>query len=168
MNPIEVLYSWQSVVLAVAVAGLVQAIKTTLDTALGAAPTGRKPETTDRRAARATGREIRKQSALLTRILLPLLPIIIGAVLAMLVPLRPDILTEYAKTHGENVGIYGLWGAAMGQFADYIYQQAKRNIRPGSGTGTGSIPPPSNPPSDPPPSDPPPSDPPPSDPSPAA
>ncbi len=163
MNPIEVLYSWQSVVLAVAVAGLVQAIKTTLDTALGAAPPGRKPETTDRRAARATGREIRKQSALLTRIILPLLPIIIGAVLAMIVPLRPDILTEYAKTHGENVGIYGLWGAAMGQFADYIYQQAKRNIRPGSGSsGSGSIPPPSNPPSDPPPSNPP------SDPSPAA
>lgn len=141
MNPIDVFYSWQSLLLAVAVSGIVQAVKTGIDTVYGTSPARR---STDLPSVKAhhVGKEIRKSNALITRGLLPLLPILIGAVLAMLVPLRPDILTAYAegKGGGRDWSIYALWGAAIGQFADYIYQQIKRNL-PGRFGSNGSLPP---------------------------
>ncbi len=145
MNPIDVFYSWQSLLLAVAVSGIVQAVKTGIDTVYGTSPARR---STDLPGVKAhhVGKELRKSNALITRGLLPLLPILVGALLATLVPLRPDILTNYAedKSGGRDWTIYALWGAAIGQFADYIYQQIKRNL-PGRFGSNGSSLPPSSP-----------------------
>ena len=139
MNPIDVFYSWQSLLLAVAVSGIVQAVKTGIDTVYGTSPARQSAPGVK---VHHVGKELRKSNALITRGLLPLLPIIMGAVLAMLVPLRPDILTAYAegKGGGRDWSIYALWGAAIGQFADYIYQQIKRNL-PGRFGSNGSLPP---------------------------
>jgi len=140
VNPIDVFYSWQSLLLAVAVSGIVQSIKTGIDTVYGVSPARRSTDAPGTKAHHV-GKELRKNNLLLTRGLLPLLPIIIGAVLAVLVPLRPDILTTYAEGKGgSDWSIYALWGAAFGQFADYIYQQIKRNL-PGRFGGGTSLPP---------------------------
>ena len=141
MNPIDVFYSWQSLLLAVAVSGIVQAVKTGIDTVYGTSPARQSAPGVK---AHHVGKELRKSNALITRGLLPLLPILIGALLAVLVPLRPDILTNYAedKSGGSrDWTIYALWGAAIGQFADYIYQQIKRNLPGRFGSNGSSLPP---------------------------
>lgn len=137
MNPIDVFYSWQSLVLAIAVAGTVQAIKKGIDTIYGVAPARRQSKTSK---AHVVGREIRKSNLLLTRGLLPLLPLLMGALLASTVPLHPDILAVYAEGKGGNRDwtIYALWGAAIGQFADYLYQQIKRNFVDRFSLGSGA------------------------------
>lgn len=143
MNPIDVFYSWQSLLLAVAVSGIVQAVKTGIDTVYGTSPARRSTDAPGTKALQV-GKALRKSNALITRGLLPLLPILIGALLAVIVPLRPDILTNYAedKSGGSrDWTIYALWGAAIGQFADYIYQQIKRNLPGRFGSNGSSLPP---------------------------
>jgi hypothetical protein len=141
VNPIDVFYSWQSLLLAVAVSGIVQAVKTGIDTVYGTSPARRSSDAPGAKAHHV-GKELRKGNALITRGLLPLLPILIGALLATLVPLRPDILTSYAEGKGgHDWTIYALWGAAIGQFADYIYQQIKRNLPGRFGSNGSSLPP---------------------------
>lgn len=142
MNPIDVFYSWQSLLLAVGVSGIVQAVKTGIDTVYGTSPARRSSDAPGAKAHHV-GKELRKSNALLTRGLLPLLPILIGALLAVFVPLRPDILTTYAEGKGGGMDwkIYALWGAAIGQFADYIYQQIKRNLPGRFGSNGSSLPP---------------------------
>lgn len=142
MNPIDVFYSWQSLLLAVAVSGIVQAVKTGIDTVYGTSSARRSSDAPGTKAHHV-GKELRKSNALITRGLLPLLPILIGAVLAVLVPLHPEILTAYAegKGGGRDWTIYALWGAAIGQFADYIYQQIKRNLPGRFGSNGSSLPP---------------------------
>jgi hypothetical protein len=149
VSPIDVFYSWQSLVLAVAVAGTVQAVKTGIDTVYGVSPARRRNDPAT--SARVVGREIRKSNVVLTRGFLPLLPIFMGALLAVLVPLHPEILTVYAegKAGNRDWTIYALWGAAIGQFADYLYQQIKRNLLGRFNGGSSASNPPSEPPASP-------------------
>lgn len=108
MGPVEILYNWQSILLAVAVSAAVQGIKRTLDMALG-------------------GKDKRKAVRWVTEVVLPLMPLFIGAIGAILVPLHPEKLTEYVTAHA-NVKpwvAFGAWGAAVGQFSDYLYQRAR-------------------------------------------
>jgi hypothetical protein len=108
LGPIEILYNWQSVLLAVGVSAAVQGVKRALDIALG-------------------GKDKRKAVRLVTQVLLPLLPLLLGSLGAILVPLHPEKLTEYVTSHA-NVKpwvAFGAWGAAVGQFSDYLYQRAR-------------------------------------------
>jgi hypothetical protein len=107
-GPIEIIYNWQAILLAVAVSAVVQGIKHTLNIAFG-------------------GKEKRKEVRWVTEVLLPLMPLFIGALGAILVPLHPDTLTTYITAH-TNVKpwvAFGAWGAAVGQFSDYLYQRAR-------------------------------------------
>jgi hypothetical protein len=80
LGPIEILYNWQSVLLAVGVSAAVQGVKRALDIALG-------------------GKDKRKAVRLVTQVLLPLLPLLLGSLGAILVPLHPEKLTEYVTSH---------------------------------------------------------------------
>lgn len=143
MNPMDVIYAWQSLVLAVVIVGLTQGLKTTIEAVLIMRNKGTKK----------TGKELRGDIILIDKAILPLFPLITGAVLAVLVPLRPEALATYVTDHAHgSKWAYAMWGAVIGQFADYLYQRAKRLI-PGENPSARSV---STPPTDPVTPDPPP------------
>lgn len=150
MNPIEILYSWQAVLIAVAATGITQLVKTLVDIWWGSRVLKRastpppaaepKPITPPagpyrtptppavKPSAVAVGKEQRKRSVIINRLVLPMTPIVVGALFAVLVPARPEVIMEYVTTH--EVGwtkylIFAAWGAACGQFADYLWSKVK-------------------------------------------
>jgi hypothetical protein len=140
MNPIEFLYSWQAVLVAVTATGITQLVKTLIDIIWGTRAIKKAasipPPAADGTAAPApkpaqVGKEIRKSSLVINRLVLPITPILVGALFAVLVPARPDVIVEYVTTH--EVGttqylIYAAWGAACGQFADYFWSKIKNVV----------------------------------------
>lgn len=147
-NPIEILYSWQAFLVALSVAGLTQLIKTVYDVWQGqrvvkrisTAPPTPSPVRDEQEKASyreppkkmkpmAVGKEVRQSNPWLNRIVMPMIPIILGALFGAFVPLRPEVLVEYAETHVQGwfwqSVVFGTWGAACGQFADYTFSKAK-------------------------------------------
>lgn len=108
-NPIELLYSWQALLLAGLVMGLTQFIKTVIDLKIS--------------------KEARKNNPVLNTLIMPALNPLFGFLIAMVIPARPEVLIEYATTHvlvqWESLLVFGAWGAAVGQFADYIFSKVK-------------------------------------------
>jgi hypothetical protein len=49
----------------------------------------------------------------------------------MVIPLHPETLMEYVSTHvdvnktWQHYAVYAAWGAAVGQFSDYIFSKVK-------------------------------------------
>ena len=110
------LYSWQSLFLAIAISALTQAFKNGVDAAIGARKGG-------------DGKAIRQGSRLLDGVVLPLFPLVLGASFGAFVPFHPDSLVAYvSKSHESSVAVYALWGTAVGQFADYLYQRVRKVI----------------------------------------
>lgn len=108
MGPLELIYSWQALLLALMVCGITHTTKTLLDYFLG--------------------KEARKENVFVTRILLPSVAVVSGIVLAIVVPLRPEVLLNYADQYDLNWTrylVYGSWGGACGQFCDYFYSKVK-------------------------------------------
>lgn len=62
-----------------------------------------------------------------------------GIAFVCLVPIRPDVLSEYVSALPVSAwtaaSIYGTWGAACGMFADYIFSKAKKAFMDISGRG---------------------------------
>lgn len=109
MNPLDLIYCWQALLVAVACVGVTQLIKTVIDATMG--------------------KERRRNSVVLTRFVLPMAPIVIGVIVAVLVPVRPEVLIDYVQARVTNtwgeLSTYALWGGACGQFADYIFTKVK-------------------------------------------
>lgn len=145
LNPIDVLYCWQTLMMASVIVGLTQSFKASIEAFL----------TYKNKDAGLSGKELRARVKMLDSVLLPLFPLMSGALIGAFIPLRPEVLTTYVNQHASGShGAYALWGAAVGQFADYIFQHGKRMFRGQTeqSSRSPSNPPPSNPPSDPPPS----------------
>lgn len=104
MNPLDMFYSWQSVVMAAVVAGATQVFKTTLTGAVAPA-VARHP--------------------LVKQVVVPAFPPVLGVILSVLVPVHPEALDAFVRAQGGGVGVYALWGAALGVFSDYLYQRVK-------------------------------------------
>lgn len=105
LGPLEILYSWQSVLLAIVITTLTQGAKALIDVKFG-------------------GTYSRRRSKVIGRLVLPAIPLVFGALLGMLVPLRPDVLTTYIATHQSYaLAIGACYGVSVGQFADYLYQR---------------------------------------------
>jgi hypothetical protein len=113
MGPLDLFWGIAPLLLAGVVWMLMQLIKTGVDMRIG--------------------REKRKEKLWLTRILLPALPPVIGFALAMFIPLRPESLTDFVSraelTDWQARAVFGAWGAAVGQFADYLYSKLKSLIQ---------------------------------------
>ena len=103
MDPLSILYSWEAILLAIAISAVTQTLKGLL----------------------VNVREARwvKLGAL------PAVPIAVGVALAIFVPLRPDSLVQYAAERGDSWSIFAIWGAAVGQFSAYLYDRAKKTLR---------------------------------------
>lgn len=143
MNPIEILYSWQALLVAIMASGLTQLIKTVYDIAKGRqilkkqstpppAPAPAEESVVGYREPvkpRIIGKETRKSNIWLNRVVLPSIPIVIGALIGAFIPLRPEVLIEYVQAHVDGwftqSFVYSIWGAACGQFADYTFSKAK-------------------------------------------
>lgn len=100
---------WQPLTLAVCVYALTQVTKKITDNAMGRAQ--------------------RKENTWVTRVVFPVIPPLWGALLAVLVPARPDSVIDFVVRN--EIGwsqflIFAVWGAACGQFADYLYTKLKR------------------------------------------
>lgn len=107
MNPLEMMYSWQALLCAAACVSLTKLVKTVLDLSMG--------------------KEKRKANRWVTKLVLPMTPVIVGLVYAIVVPLRPEILLSYAETHLSGVWLYlgyAGWGAACGQFSTMLHGKA--------------------------------------------
>jgi len=130
MNPLELLYSWQALLIAVAATGITQLVKTVIDIVWGHKDAQPTPTAKD---AKRVGEALRKRSVIVNRLVLPMTPIWTGALMAVLIPIRPEVVTEYVTTqHIEGFGrllVFAAWGAACGQFADYGFNKIKATLR---------------------------------------
>lgn len=130
MNPLDILYAWQSALLAVVIVGLTQAVKAGIEAYLLIKNAG----------TTKTGKELRGEVAVIDRAVLPLVPLVSGALMGAFVPVRPEVLVQYVTEHGGGSRLaYAMWGAAIGQFSDYLYQRFKRMLP--AQPATPSIPP---------------------------
>jgi hypothetical protein len=137
MNPLDIVYAWQSALLAVVIVGLTQGAKAGIEAYL----------LLKNKGTTKTGKELRGEVAILDRAILPLVPLVSGALMGAFVPMRPEVLVQYVTEHGNGSRLaYAMWGAAIGQFSDYLYQRFKRML-PAQPSGT-SKPPPAPAPSD--------------------
>lgn len=125
MNPIEILWCWQALLVALVAAGMTQFVKTAVDIFWGKVA----PETTTSLKDMAEiGKGRRKANIALNRLIFPSLPVQIGALLAALAPIRPDVLTEFVAKNPagwNNYIIYAAWGATCGMFSSYVFDKAK-------------------------------------------
>lgn len=117
MGPIEIIYCWQALLCAAAAWGVTQLAKTALDTVYE-----KKHGTSN----------ARRRSLIVTRVVLPVIPVMAGLAYGVLVPLRPTVLDEYVAEHvsGSTMALvaYGAWGAACGQFSTFLYDRLKKLI----------------------------------------
>ena len=111
-NPLELLYSWQALLCAAACVGVTKLVKTILNITMG--------------------EEKRKSNKWVSKVALPVTPIVVGAVYSMAVPLRPEVLSEYvsAQVSGAWVWLgYAGWGAACGQFSNFGYDRLREFLK---------------------------------------
>lgn len=111
MGPLDVFLGWQALLLAALCYMLCQLLKSILDAAVGA--------------------ERRKANRVLTRIVLPAVPPVIGALLGLVLPL-PDSLAAWVAEEPLPwlaLAARGAWGAAAGQFSDYLYSKVKALVQ---------------------------------------
>lgn len=137
MGPLELLYSWQALLCAVACIGISQFVKTVVDVSIGSRELKSRPSTppgdnAKAESARIVGKEKRKDGWFIDRFVVPMTPIVVGCVYANLVPLLPDPLMSFIGTHSlEGLGLVlskAAWGGACGQFSAYIFDRAKETL----------------------------------------
>lgn len=111
MTPLDILYSWQSLFLAVVIATMTQSFKRLVEGLI-------------ERYSGGDGVAKRKAS-LANTTLLPLFPLVLGGLIGRFFPIRPEYLVQYVNENHTSMAIYAMWGASVGQFSDYLYQRAK-------------------------------------------
>lgn len=108
-GPLELFYSVQSVLCALAVVGLMKLVTTIIDLTYG--------------------KEQRKTNKWLSRLILPAGAVVLGMLYGAFVPFRPAFLEEHVAEHVESFWLaalaFGSWGAACGQFAQTLHDRAK-------------------------------------------
>lgn len=109
LGPLSVLICWQSLLLALCVATGTHGVKSAIDYAIEG------------------GKEARRQKIFVNRIVLPATPIVLGAAVAVLVPLHPEALLQYITDHGlgggKKLAIMIAYGSCLGQFSDYVWHR---------------------------------------------
>ena len=105
------LLSWQTLVLAMIIATGTSGLKTLIDVTAG-------------------GSENRKKNVVLTELVLPAIPAILGAAFGALLPLHPDPLISYVREHDHSMYMVGAsYGFVVSLFSDWLYQRVKRRLK---------------------------------------
>lgn len=146
MGPLDSLFCWQALLIALMASGMTQLTKSVIDVVWGLRHETPTPTVAD---ALKLGGALRRNTLIINRLLLPSVPILAGFLFAAFVPMRPDNLTHYVESH-EIVSwqahlIFGSWGAACGQFADYGVSKVKDFLGTRREIRATSVPPPPTP-----------------------
>lgn len=146
MGPLELLYGWQALLCAAACTGTAHLVKTIIDMVHDAKAKKLNEEAQAKLrdsvppggAFRISGKPPtlgtlkRKQSLIITRIILPMTPIVVGMVYANAVPFLPEQLTEWLAANDVPTWQVMLgkaaWGGACGQFSNYLYDRIKKTM----------------------------------------
>jgi hypothetical protein len=101
---LQILYCWQSLLLSVGVSVTTSSFKGAILLQAGPDP-------------------IREAWA--KQVIIPMIPLILGAFAALIFPIRPDILVKEVQASGVAHPwlVYVAYGAAVGVFADYLFQR---------------------------------------------
>lgn len=111
MTPLDLLYSWQSLFLAVVIATMTQSFKKLVEGLI-------------ERYSGGDG-EAKRKASIANATLLPLFPLLLGGVIGRFLPIHPEYLVRYVNENHTSTAVYAMWGASIGQFSDYLYQRAK-------------------------------------------
>jgi hypothetical protein len=140
MGPIEIIFCWQAVLCALVASVVAQAAKTLIDIRAEAA-VRRLPVAVQDRLRRSVqpgrpmrlGKLRRKQSRLMTQVVVPGLAIVAGMAFAVLVPFVPEQLSGWFDSHEmawwQELSGRAAWGAVCGQFANYAYDRVRNLVR---------------------------------------
>lgn len=113
MGPLEILYGWEAMLCAIVCSGVTQLVKTIFDITIT------QPK--------------RRASLWINRVVMPLIPILTGAIYATVVPFLPDVLTawfvENDVAQWQHIVGKAIWGGACGQFSTFLYDRVKRTMR---------------------------------------
>lgn len=140
MGPVEILYCWQSILCALTAGGATQLVKTIIDIWWGHTAPVPTPTVKDKQQV---GKALRQGTLVLNRLVLPLVPVLVGMLYACIVPARPDAITTWVTAHALGASaylIFASWGGACGQFADYTVSKVRDIL--GAVAHRGSSPPP--------------------------
>ncbi len=140
MGPVfDILFCWQAVLVALACSGITHLIKTVVDVVWGKALNKRAslPPGVDPKTAAELGKTVRQSKVIVNRLVFPMVPIVVGMVFAVVVPLWPEALSAYVKDHVTDAAghwwqvaaVRASWGAACGQFSDYIFSKTHDAFR---------------------------------------
>ncbi len=130
-NPIELMWSWQALLVSITAAGIVQFLKVVIDIAWGHFS---KEETPTIKARLSVGRDKRSGNKILDRLVMPALGPVVGALITLFIHVYPEVLQTYVESMIEKGAmtsgwaIYMLWGGGCGQFADYAVTKVKRAL----------------------------------------
>lgn len=128
-NPLDLVYSWQALLVAVVANALTQLVKTLIDIYRGHAAESPTPTVKD---MVRVGAGLRRSSLIINRVVVPGLSLVFGALTAMIIPVRPEALIAYCAAQSVSttgsLAIFGAWGAACGQFASYTFDRVKEVI----------------------------------------
>lgn len=118
-NPLDLMYSWQALLCAAACVGVTKLVKTILDITMG--------------------EKKRKSNKWVSKVVLPVTPIVVGSVYAAAVPLRPEVLSEYVSANLTGAWVwlgYAAWGAACGQFSNFGYDRLREMLKGSDGSSS--------------------------------
>jgi len=112
LGPFAALLALPSMVMAVVIYVATQALKTAIDIQAG-------------------GTDARKLNPYLSRIVLPMTPLVLGFLYGAFVPFRADVINEYVSSHDGSsmVLVGGMFGVVVGQFSDYIYGKMTKGMK---------------------------------------
>lgn len=109
LGPLEVFLCWESVALSAGVHVGTRAIKSAL-LLLAKTP---------------------KAEAWIKHVILPCVPLFLGAFAAMVLPIHPVWLTDYIEREEitDTLGLFFCYGGMIGTFADYIHQRIAGTLK---------------------------------------
>ncbi len=121
MNPFDLLLSWQALLHITLVIVLSQGFTALFDYKLG------KNENADVegfRAIRATGSDMRRAHPIAGQLFMTTIPLLLGILLAIALPIRPHSLETYVTLRYTPVLLsYAAWGAIIGGTAEYLFDR---------------------------------------------
>lgn len=111
-GPVEVFISLPAIVAAIVVAVATTGAKAVIDVACG-------------------GTAKRKLNPWLSKVVMPAVPLVLGALYGAFVPFRPEYLAEYVASHPESpiMVVGAAYGVVVGQFSDYIYTRITKLMK---------------------------------------
>jgi hypothetical protein len=125
LSVMEILYCWQSVILAAGVSVITKSIKNVFIIAAG-----------DDEVKQAWARHVA----------LPIVPLVLGSISAVVFPLHPTALSRYIEQDHVQTPwlVYFCYGGAVGTFADYMYQRVNGVLKVRDAHGNDAVPQPAN------------------------